>query len=323
MWKIGNALPKGLLIHSFGGINAGGQKLSDPLANEIGALNRGGVGTPGNLQKFCKGDGLNHMSAAFWWREPVPLTADDQSWDINVGEQIVCAVLASRTQHGQEEPDVHARHPFQIGHKISGLNEILANLEARRELVREPSRQHPTAELVDEGWQTRGDPLNLGEELLQQIRVPERPQRMRRDAAHQDQASDPISMTAVRLEGDLYAHRVTKDDSATNLGVVENSRKVVCEVDDPNPAQVCRRRRSAMATVVRMYGEALREVLAQIPPNVTVATDAVAERECGPMISRTPRLVKQGRAIKADSIRPRNIRRLSHLDFPAGSQRHR
>jgi hypothetical protein len=60
-----------------------------------------------------------------------------------------------------------------------------------------------------------------------------------------------------------------------------------------------------VATIMRMDAEPIGEVLAQVAPDVSIATDPVAEEQRRQRAAFTPGLVKQGTAVdRRDGVGP-------------------
>src|ERR1041385_4249880 len=99
---------------------------------------------------------------------------------------------------------------------------------------------------------------------------------MRRRPTYKYEAGDALDVAAVRLERDLHAHRMSEEDCAIDLRVVENGCDVVGEILDAHARGITRRSRAAVSSIMRMQSKPIGQVLAQVAPDVAVTPDAVA-----------------------------------------------
>jgi hypothetical protein len=123
-------------------------------------------------------------------------------------------------------------------------------------------------------------------------------------ATYKDEPGDAIRMTAVGLERDLDAHRVTDQHCPIDERIVEDARNVVGEILDRDSTRVTRRRSPPMSSIMRMETKPFGEVLAQVPPHVAVAPNAVAKEHRRTFAALSPRLVEQRTTVARDGISP-------------------
>src|SRR5450755_1320067 len=141
---------------------------------------------------------------------------------------------------------------------------------------------------------------------------------MRSGAAQKHEPCDSRSMAAIRFERDLDAHRMADQDGAIDEGVVENARHIVGEILDRDARRILRRGGAAVTSIVRVNREPLGQVWAQVAPDITVATDSIAQQHWCQCCSLSPRLVEDWAAILRDGVRPLGPRRQA-ISFSSSS----
>src|SRR5688572_16012094 len=113
-------------------------------------------------------------------------------------------------------------------------------------------------------------------------------------------------MPAIGLERDLHAHRVPDQHCPIDEGIVENARDVVREILDRHTRGITRRSGATMTSIMRMEPEAFADGVAQVAPDIPIATDPVAKQDRTLRPSLSPRLVEQRAAItRSDGVAPR------------------
>src|SRR5689334_15350901 len=104
-------------------------------------------------------------------------------------------------------------------------------------------------------------------------------------------------MTPPRLERDLNAHRMSDEDGSRNAGVVENRSDIIRKIRDRNATHVARRLGPSVSAVVRMQDASGRNGTAQIAPHVSVAADAIAQRDRRAHVTPVVIAVEQPRSV--------------------------